>query len=140
MNRLLILRFFQHISYHAKQKHVKVILSGEGADELFGGYPHYRNALHQEGRVRVPRWLAEIAMSIRPSTRLASLIGWPDMLYTSARHNIDLHAGVRFRRQHLRLLRQAWSELENNHQLSSPPLPFGSCSMTSGTMWQNNFA
>ncbi|MEK7141609.1 MAG: asparagine synthase (glutamine-hydrolyzing) [Patescibacteria group bacterium] len=110
------------LSREAK-KHVKVILSGEGADELFGGYPHYRNALHQEGRVRVPRWLAEIAMSIRPSTMLASLIGWPDMLYTSARHNIDLHAGVRFRRQHLRLLRQAWSELENNHQLSSAPPP-----------------
>jgi asparagine synthase (glutamine-hydrolysing) len=35
-------------------QHVKVVMSGEGADELFWGYPHYR-------RERIYRWVAPLA-------------------------------------------------------------------------------
>lgn len=38
----------------AARQHVKVVLSGEGADELFAGYPKYRWARHAELAGRIP--------------------------------------------------------------------------------------
>jgi len=42
-------------------RHVKVVLDGQGADELFGGYLHYKKHVQKFGLSITPRWLLSLA-------------------------------------------------------------------------------
>jgi asparagine synthase (glutamine-hydrolysing) len=58
------------------RRHVKVAMSADGADELFGGYARYavcaRHAAHSGGLIRVLRWLSAEVLSRLPPHWIAA--------------------------------------------------------------------
>jgi len=55
--------------FYLASRHVKTVLGGEGADELFGGYTWYRNQLPYLTRAIAPRLLLKLAARVTPEGR-----------------------------------------------------------------------
>lgn len=55
-------------------KHVKVSMSGEGADEFFGGYNIYKEPLDTAGYRKLPRDSAKVLPMLRRLFHLSSKV------------------------------------------------------------------
>lgn len=110
------------LSREAK-KHVTVIMSGEGADEFFGGYPHYRKYLLARSLPRFPVWWVRSLLRLIPSQKIARLIGSPEMLYTSAQYNTLWGAGFHLRNRYVALISETWKNLDQIRSIPTFPPP-----------------
>ena len=61
-------------------KSVKVVLSGEGADELFAGYVQYKTLLQAQRIKRIPRFITKSAVKSIPIPLLNTLFDYPSSL------------------------------------------------------------
>ncbi len=65
-----------HLSQKAREK-VTVVLSGEGADEIFGGYVQYKTMLKAQRIKMIPSLLSKTAAQVLPIKMLDKLFDYP---------------------------------------------------------------
>ncbi len=68
-----------HLSQKAREK-VTVVLSGEGADEIFGGYVQYKTMLQAQKIKNVPALLSKTAAQLLPIKVLDRLFDYPSSI------------------------------------------------------------
>jgi asparagine synthase (glutamine-hydrolysing) len=64
----------------AASEHVKVVLSGDGGDELFAGYRKYAELARLQGYDHLPEWLLRPARAILPDSWLNRDRGWGQLV------------------------------------------------------------
>jgi asparagine synthase (glutamine-hydrolysing) len=95
--------FNTYLVSDAAAKHVKVVLSGLGGDELFGGYPHFR-LISQTAKYATPLdHIARRLHELRPN-----------------RFTLERNLRGRNELEKLRLFRQVFSERDINEMLRNP--------------------
>lgn len=68
-----------HLSQKAKEK-ATVVLSGEGADEIFGGYVQYRTMLRAQKFRRIPSLIGKTAINCLPIKVLDKFFDYPSSI------------------------------------------------------------
>ncbi len=68
-----------HLSQKAREK-VTVVLSGEGADEIFGGYVQYKTMLQAQKMKMIPAILSKTAARVLPIKVLDKLFDYPSSI------------------------------------------------------------
>lgn len=56
------------VNYYAKQNGLKAVLSGIGADELFGGYPSFKRMGIVNQLVKLPKFILKSALNLKKQT------------------------------------------------------------------------
>lgn len=102
------------------RKHVKAVLSGEGADELFGGYVHQQVALKIDFVPRSLRRALTFISELLPNPVLDYLIPYPQKLTTDAKKRIKLVSqSIDNPAQVHQILTNLWNEQERKQLILS---------------------
>lgn len=105
------------------KKNVTVIISGEGADEFFGGYPRFKKNIQLNLLSFVPDKIALTILKFLPSQKIAKLFNKPELFYTAAHYQTFMKTKRSDYIKYLKLLNQTWKKIKPIYDTSSIPSP-----------------